>query len=226
MRTRRPDTIAGVGGKLKVSEIFLSLQGESTRAGLPCAFVRLAGCNLRCAWCDTAYAWTGGEETAVGAVVDRVRALGCPRVEVTGGEPLIQPGTLALLRRLCDAGFETLLETNGSQDISPVDPRVVRIVDFKCPSSGTADGNRWENAEALTPRDEAKFVIADRGDYEFAREAVAARGLAERCPVTFSPAHGRLEAATLAEWILADRLDVRLGVQLHKMIWPGRDRGV
>jgi 7-carboxy-7-deazaguanine synthase len=211
---------------VKVNEIFLSIQGESTRAGLRCAFVRLSGCNLRCAWCDTPEAWEDGEEMSVGEVVSRVSRLGCGRVEVTGGEPLLQAGTAELLRRLCEAGLEVLLETNGSVDISAVDERVGRVVDFKCPSSGEAERNLWSNAERLREGDEVKFVIADRADYEFAREAVAARGLAARCPVTFSPVHGRLAPARLAEWILADGLDVRLGVQLHKMIWPERTRGV
>ncbi len=211
---------------LTVCEIFRSIQGEGTRAGLACGFVRLAGCNLRCAWCDTSYAWEGGREMAVDDVLAEVAELAVPRVEVTGGEPLIQPAAFELLRRLCDAGFETLLETNGSQDISAVDPRVVRVVDLKCPSSGHADANRWANVPHLTARDEVKFVLADRADYDFARAAVAEHALAARCAVVFQPVHGRLAPATLAEWILADRLDVRLGIQLHKLLWPGRERGV
>jgi len=220
------DTISAVPLKIKVNEIFLSIQGESTRAGLPCAIIRLTGCNLRCSWCDTRYAWQDGQDMTIDEVLARVDSLGCRRVEVTGGEPLIQPAAAELLRRLCDGGFETLLETNGSRDISQVDGRVVRIVDFKCPSSGQDHANMWENVSRLTARDEAKFVIADRRDYEFARAAVRERELTGRCPVIFSPAGGLLEPAKLAEWILADRLDVRLGVQLHKIIWPGRDRGV
>ena len=211
---------------LTVCEIFRSIQGEGTRAGLACGFVRLAGCNLRCAWCDTSYAWEGGREMAVDDVLAEVAELAVPRVEVTGGEPLIQPAAFELLRRLCDAGFETLLETNGSQDISAVDPRVVRVVDLKCPSSGHADANRWANVPHLTARDEVKFVLADRADYDFARAAVAEHTLGKRCAVVFQPVHGRLAPATLAEWILADRLDVRLGIQLHKLLWPGRERGV
>jgi len=211
---------------LTVCEIFRSIQGEGTRAGLACGFVRLAGCNLRCAWCDTSYAWEGGREMAVDDVLAEVAELAVPRVEVTGGEPLIQPAAFELLRRLCDAGFETLLETNGSQDISAVDPRVVRVVDLKCPSSGHADANRWANVPHLTARDEVKFVLADRADYDFARAAAAEHTLGKRCAVVFQPVHGRLAPATLAEWILADRLDVRLGIQLHKLLWPGRERGV
>ena len=210
---------------LHVCEIFLSIQGEGARAGWPCGFVRLAGCNLRCAWCDTSYAWAGGEEMGLDDVLARAAELGCPRVEVTGGEPLLQPETPELLGRLCDAGFETLLETNGSQDIAALDPRVVRIVDFKCPSSGEAAANRWANVRHLRAGDEVKFVLADRADYEFAHAMIVEHDLRERCPVLLSPVHGRLDPADLAEWILADKLDVRLGLQLHKLIWPDRERG-
>jgi 7-carboxy-7-deazaguanine synthase len=215
-----------MSASVRVCEIFRSIQGEGTRAGLPCAFVRLAGCNLRCAWCDTPYARDDGRERSVDDVLAEVAGLGAPRVEVTGGEPLIQPAAFELLSRLCDAGFETLLETNGSRDISAVDPRVVRIVDVKCPSSGHADANLWTNIPHLTSRDEVKLVLADRADYDFARAAVAEHALAARCAVVFQPVRGRLEPATLAGWILADHLDVRLGLQLHKLLWPDRERGV
>jgi len=211
---------------LRVSEIFLSIQGEGSRAGLPCTFVRLAGCNLRCEWCDTQHAWTGGRELSLDRVLREVGKLGCRRVEVTGGEPLLQEETGELLRCLCQAGCEVLLETNGSLSIAPVDPRVVRIVDFKCPSSGQDQHNLWTNVMHLTPRDEVKFVIADRDDYEWARSAVRQRRLLQRCAVIFQPVAGRLEPGKLAEWLLADDLDVRLGVQLHKLIWPKEDRGV
>lgn len=211
--------------KLTVSEIFRSLQGEAARAGLPCTFVRLAGCNLRCTWCDTQYAWEGGREMTVDDVLASVAELGGRRVEVTGGEPLIQPAADELLSRLCDAGCETLLETNGSMDIGSLDPRVVRIVDFKCPASGQAHANLWANVQHLTARDEVKLVLADRADYDFACAAVDEHQLLARCPVIFSPASGRLDPAALAEWILADGPDVRLGLQLHKIIWPDRDRG-
>ena len=218
--------MATMADALKVVEIFLSIQGEGTRAGLPCTLVRLGGCNLRCTWCDTPYARDGGEEMSVEAVLARVEQLGCNRVEVTGGEPLDQPAAVELLRRLCDAGCEVLLETNGSMDIFAVDPRVARIVDFKCPASGQSAANRWANVAALTARDEVKFVLADRADYQFARDAVAARGLGDVCAVIFSPAAGRLAADELTGWILADGLDVRLGLQLHKIIWPDCERGV
>ncbi|MFP3938393.1 MAG: radical SAM protein [Phycisphaerae bacterium] len=211
---------------LTVNEIFLSLQGEGLRTGLPCAFVRLTGCNLRCHWCDTTYALAEGEEMELAEILRRVERLGCRRVEVTGGEPLIQQQTPELLRRLCEAGCETLLETNGSLDISGIDKRVVRIVDIKCPSSGHAHVNRWANVGHLTARDELKFVIADRADYEFARDSVTGRRLAEICPVTFQPVAGMCEPSELADWILADGLDVRLGLQLHKILSPGRNRGV
>jgi 7-carboxy-7-deazaguanine synthase len=210
---------------LSVCEIFLSLQGEASRIGLPCAFVRLAGCNLRCQWCDTQYAREGGQDMTVKDVIVRLAKFNCRRVELTGGEPLCQPAALELMRALCDSGWEVLLETNGSRDIGPVDSRVGRIVDFKCPSSGMSQENLWSNVEHLCARDEVKFVLADRGDYNFAISAVRGRGLLDRCPVIFSPVHGRLAPADLAEWILTDGLDVRLGLQLHKLLWPDEDRG-
>ena len=212
-------------GTLSVCEVFLSLQGEASRIGLPCAFVRLAGCNLDCQWCDTAYARQGGQDMTVRDLADRLAKFNCRRVELTGGEPLCQPAALELMTALCDAGWEVLLETNGSRDIGPVDSRVGRIVDFKCPSSGMSRENLWSNVERLCSRDEVKFVLADRGDYNFAVSAVRGRGLLDRCPVIFSPVHGRLAPADLAEWILTDGLDVRLGLQLHKLLWPGQNRG-
>jgi len=215
-----------VSQTLKVSEVFLSIQGEGTRAGLPCGFVRLAGCNLRCAWCDTRYARTGGDDVPLDDLLARALALPAARVLVTGGEPLCQPPTLDLLAGLCDATRETLLETNGSLDVGAVDPRVVRIVDFKCPSSGESGRNLWTNVERLTPRDEVKFVVADRADFDFAVDAARRHALTDRCSVLVSPVAGRLDVATLADWILASGLDVRLNVQLHRMLWPGRQRGV
>jgi 7-carboxy-7-deazaguanine synthase len=212
-------------GALSVCEVFLSLQGEASRIGLPCAFVRLAGCNLDCKWCDTAYARQGGQDMTVSDVVDRLAKFNCRRVEITGGEPLCQPAALELMRRLCDAGWEVLLETNGSMDIGPVDSRVGRIVDFKCPSGGMSHANLWSNVDRLCAGDEVKFVLADRSDYNFAASAVRGRGLLDRCPVIFSPVHGRLDPAELAEWILTDGLDVRLGLQLHKLLWPDEERG-
>lgn len=222
---------------LKVNEIFLSIQGEGTRAGLPCTLIRLTGCNLRCRWCDTRYAYDEGQAMDLAVVLARVKEFGCNLVEVTGGEPLAQPVALELMRRLCDDGRQTLVETNGSLDISPVDPRVARIVDVKCPTSGCSESNRLENMAALRGTDEVKFVIGDRGDYEYAACVVRRYELAGICPVIFSPLNpvrtpstpkspGTLSAAELARWILDDRLNVRLGMQLHKIIWPDADRGV
>ena len=211
---------------LTVNEIILSIQGESSRAGLPCAFVRLTGCNLSCRWCDTPGARGEGRQMSIAEVLKAVAGLNCPLVEVTGGEPLCQAAAPALLTALCEAGYETLLETNGSWDISGLDGRVIRIVDFKCPSSGESAANRWENVAVLTARDEVKFVIADRRDYLFARRALRAHQLLDVCPVIFSPVAGGAGAAWLAEWVLADRLRVRLGLQLHRMIWPDADGGV
>ena len=215
---------------LKVNEIFLTIQGEGTRAGLPCVLVRLSGCNLRCRWCDTRYAWSEGRPMALEDVLAEVRRLRCRRVELTGGEPLLQAAALELLSRLCEDGMEVLLETNGSVDIGPVDERVVRIMDVKCPSSGADGATRWENVALLRPRDEVKFVLADRADYEFARGLVHRHQLAGRCPVLFSPVmvgpDAQLEPALLAKWVLEDGLDVRLSLQLHKILWPGKDRGV
>lgn len=211
---------------LKVNEIFLSVQGEGTRAGMPCAFVRLSGCNLRCAWCDTQYAWTEGDDLSLAEILRRVGELACPRVEVTGGEPLVWPAAPELLGALADGGYETLLETNGTLDLAPLDPRVIRIMDVKCPSSRHSHAVRWANLQLLTQRDEVKFVLADRGDFDFAADVVTRHGLVGRCPVIFSPVLDRLAPATLAQWILQARLDVRLGLQLHKIIWPNRDRGV
>lgn len=211
---------------LHLSEIFISLQGEGTRAGRPCVLVRLAGCNLRCRWCDTRYAFDEGTPTAVQAVLDRVAELHCPLVELTGGEPLLQPDSLELLRRLADAGYEVLLETSGERDIAPVDPRVVRIVDVKCPGSGMAERNRWENLEQLRPHDEVKFVLAGSEDYDYARDVIARYDLARRCTVLMGAVAGELDPAELAAWIVRDRLPVRLQVQLHRILWPGADRGV
>lgn len=209
---------------LRVSEIFHSLQGESTRAGLPTVFVRLTGCPLRCNWCDTSYAFSGGETLALATILARVAAFDCKTVCVTGGEPLAQAGSLALLTALCDAGYAVSLETSGALDISAVDPRVSRIVDVKAPDSGEAAKNRWENLAALRPGDELKFVLASRADYDWAKSALAGRHLAGKCPVLFSPVADALPPAQLAEWILADRLPVRFQLQLHKILW-GQERG-
>lgn len=215
-----------LGKRLKVSEIFYSIQGESTFAGLPCVLVRLVGCQMRCVWCDTEYAFHGGEWMRIEEVLERVASYGCPLVELTGGEPLLQPGALPLLARLCDEGYEVLLETGGGLDISGVDPRVHRIVDVKCPASGEHEANHWANLEQLRSRDEVKFVLAERADYLFAREQVRKYGLEQRCPILFSVAFGRLSLTDVAEWVLEDRLRVRVQAQLHKILWDPRQRGV
>ncbi|MCP9455420.1 MAG: 7-carboxy-7-deazaguanine synthase QueE [Nitrospira sp.] len=211
---------------MRVTEIFHSLQGESTFAGLPCVFVRLTGCPLRCSWCDTEYAFYGGTERSIDSIVEEVRAYECPLVEVTGGEPLAQAECLPLLSRLCDHGFIVLLETSGALDTARVDARVRLIVDVKCPRSGMTNRMHWPNLERLRAQDEAKFVIADRVDYEWAKDVLNRFDLVRRCTVLFSPVFGVLEPQQLAEWILADRLPVRYQLQLHKFIWAPDTRGV
>lgn len=211
---------------VKVTEIFHSIQGESTYAGRPCVFVRLTGCPLRCTWCDTAYAFYGGQDMAIHDIVDQVRAFKCELVEVTGGEPLSQAESLPLLTRLCDEGFEVLLETSGAIDTTRVDHRVHVILDVKCPGSGMTDRVHWPNLDRLTPQDEAKFVIKDRADYEWAREVVRRHDLLARCTVLMSPVFGEVEARHLAEWVLADKLPVRFQLQMHKYIWAPDMRGV
>jgi 7-carboxy-7-deazaguanine synthase len=209
---------------LRVSEIFLSVQGESTRIGLPTTFVRLTGCPLRCVWCDTAYAFAGGLAMSLDSVLARVAELGCKTVCVTGGEPLAQATCRDLLRALCDAGCSVSLETSGALDISKVDPRVSRIMDLKAPGSGEAAKNRWENLDCLTQHDEIKIVLAGEADYHWARQQIAERRLDRICPVLLSPVWETLPPATLAEWILRDGLPVRLQVQMHKVLW-GSERG-
>jgi len=209
---------------LKISEIFLSLQGESSRVGLPTVFVRLTGCPLRCVWCDTAYAFSGGQLMSLAAIVDQVAGHGVRHVCVTGGEPLAQPACLPLLSALADAGYAVSLETSGALDIGKVDARVARVVDLKAPGSGESSRNRWQNLALLTANDELKFVLKDRADYEWARQLIDDRQLATLCPLLFSPVDGELPAATLAEWVVADRLPVRFQLQLHKVLW-GKLRG-
>jgi len=204
---------------LRVSEIFFSLQGESTRVGLPTTFVRLTGCPLRCVWCDTEYAFTGGELVTLPEVLVRVADYGCPTVCVTGGEPLAQKQCLDLLTALCDAGYSVSLETSGALDIAGVDARVARIMDLKAPDSGEHDKNLWSNIDLLTPNDEVKFVLASNTDYEWAKRMLAQHRLAELCTVLFSPVADRLAPVDLAEWILRDRLPVRFQLQLHKLLW-------
>ena len=211
--------------RLRLTEIFCSLQGEAGDAGWPTAFVRLTGCPLRCGYCDTAYAFHGGEWWTLAAIVEKVAAFGVRHVCVTGGEPLAQKRCITLLAALCDAGYSVSLETSGAIDIAAVDPRVARVVDIKTPGSGECARNLWSNLEHLSGRDQLKFVICDRADYDWAAMQLRERGLDRRCTVWFSPSHGQLQARELADWIVADRLPVRFQIQLHKALWgeePGR----
>lgn len=210
---------------LKVSEIFVSIQGESSWSGLPCIFIRLTGCNLRCTYCDTRYAYEQGRFMEIPDILEEVRQLHCGLVEVTGGEPLLQEDTPPLVSRLLDEGHAVLLETNGSIDISTLDPRCVRVVDMKCPSSGMAAQNDLRNLKRLRAWDELKFVIGNRLDYEFAKDLLSTLPAA-RLKINFSPVFGALSPQTLAEWIISDRLPVRLNLQLHKIIWDPDARGV
>lgn len=211
---------------LTINEIFHSIQGESTHMGRPCTFVRLAYCNLRCTWCDTPYAFDEGTEMTLDAILARVRSFGCNLVEVTGGEPLSQGEVLVLMTRLCDEGYEVLLETGGSLDITVVDARVRRIVDIKCPGSGMGGKNLWSNVGHLRQGDEAKFVIADRADFDWAAGVISRHDLAARCTVLMSPVFGVLQPVDLARWILDERLPVRFQLQMHKYIWEPAARGV
>lgn len=212
-------------GRLRITEIFLSIQGESTRAGLPTVFVRTTGCPLRCGYCDTAYAFTGGETMTLDAVLTRVGTHGTRCVTVTGGEPLAQPATRELLTRLCDAGYAVSLETSGAVTLDGVDPRVMTVMDLKTPGSGEVERNLFSNLARLSAPDQVKFVCCDRADYEWCREQLADFRLAEGVEVLFSPVHGSLAPRELAQWMLADGLDARLQLQLHKYLWgdePGR----
>lgn len=212
---------------LTINEIFHSIQGESTHAGRPCVFVRLTACDLRCAWCDTPYAFHEGHKVSVEEVLAQVSAYGCEYVEVTGGEPLLQPDVYPLMQQLVERGHTVLLETGGHRSIAAVPREVIRIVDVKCPGSGESGSTDWENLDRLRPADEVKFVILDRTDYEFAREIVKTRDLVARtAAVLFSPVHHVLDANVLAAWILEDRLAVRLQLQVHKFIWGADVRGV
>jgi 7-carboxy-7-deazaguanine synthase len=210
---------------LRLTEIFLSIQGETSRTGLPTVFIRLSGCPLRCRWCDTTYSFQGGESVSLDDLLERIAEFGVNTVCVTGGEPLAQKGCLALLTALCDRGYSVSLETSGAYDIAAVDPRVSRIVDIKPPASGESARNRWDNIPLLASHDEVKFVLASRADYEWACGVMREHDLTARCPVLFSPVQGELDPQRLAEWVLADRLPVRVQVQLHKILWgnaPGK----
>jgi len=212
---------------LTVNEIFHSIQGESTRAGDRCVFVRLTACDLRCSWCDTPYAFHEGRKMSVDDVMSAVEAYGCPLVEITGGEPLLQEGVYDLMERLLAAGHTVLLETGGHRPIDRVPAGVVKIVDVKCPGSGEADKNHWANLDRLAPHDEVKFVVLDRADYEFARDVLTRTQLPSRAAaILFSPVHDVLDPKTLSEWVIADRLPVRVQLQLHKLIWSPTTRGV
>jgi len=212
---------------LTVSEIYRSIQGESTHVGRPCVFVRLTACNLRCSWCDTPYAFTGGRKMEVGAVVAAVAALDCRLVELTGGEPLLQPDVTALMDRLVTEGYQVLLETGGHMPLDVVPDDVITIVDVKCPASGEAGAMHWPNLEQLSAHDEVKFVIQDRADFDYARDVVVRHRLGDRvAAVLFSPVFGVLPPADLAQWILEDRVPARLQLQAHKYIWDPAMRGV
>lgn len=204
---------------LRITEIFASIQGESTFAGMPTVFVRLTGCPLRCVWCDTEYAFQGGEQRSLASVLEEIGGFGIKHVCVTGGEPLSQKSCIALLAALCDAGHSVSLETSGALDIGPVDPRVARIVDLKAPGSGELSRNRFENIPLLNAHDEVKIVIADEADYQWATGQIAKYGLLNRCTVLLSPVQGQLDPAQLADWIIRDRIPVRFQLQLHKILW-------
>lgn len=212
--------------RLRIIEVYASVQGESTWAGLPCVFVRLAGCNLRCTWCDSTYTFTGGEHASVSEVLAQVAQYGIDLVEITGGEPLVHRQVTVLIERLLDAGHSVLVETSGSRDIRMVPEGAHVIMDLKPPDSGEEAANLWDNLDHLRPLDEVKFVLASRRDYEWSRDVVLRYGLMERVSVLFSPAHGLLDPAALSEWLVDDRLGVRLQLQMHKHIWPPDARGV
>lgn len=205
--------------KLRITEIFFSLQGETRTVGLPTVFIRLTGCPLRCGYCDTSYAFQGGEWHSIDAILQTVKQYKTNYITVTGGEPLAQKPCLTLLKQLCDEGYEVSLETSGALDIAPVDPRVVKVVDIKTPGSGEAARNRWENLPHLLPHDQVKMVICNEADYEWSKDILKKYKLSDNCQVLFSPSHHELQPGLLADWILRDQLVVRLQVQLHKYLW-------
>ena len=211
---------------MRVTEIFHSIQGESSFVGQPCVFIRLTGCPLRCAWCDTEYAFYGGNEQSMEDILGKVESYGCRLVEITGGEPLAQSDAVPLITKLCEQGYDVLIETSGAIDTAAVDTRAHVILDVKCPGSGMSDRMHWPNLDRLSMKDEAKFVLADRADYEWACQVLEQHELATRCTVLMSPVFGSLDPRELAEWVLADRLPVRLQLQLHKLIWAPDMRGV
>ncbi|MFA6903653.1 MAG: 7-carboxy-7-deazaguanine synthase QueE [Gallionellaceae bacterium] len=213
-----------MGVSLRISEIFYSLQGETSRVGLPTVFVRLTGCPLRCNYCDTAYAFSGGQSMTLMAIMDEIKRYPTRYVTVTGGEPLAQKQCLTLLRSLCDAGYQVSLETSGALDVSAVDQRVMKILDVKTPASGEEEKNLWSNLDCLTAQDEIKFVLCDEADYLWGKKILLEKNLAARCEVLFSPAQGQLSPTVLADWILRDRLPVRMQLQLHKILW-GNEAG-
>jgi 7-carboxy-7-deazaguanine synthase len=212
---------------MKIAEIFYSIQGEGMLAGVPSAFVRTSGCNLRCTWCDTPYAFHEGRKMSIDEVVTTVDGYGCPLVEITGGEPLLQDEVYPLMQRLLEGGHTVMLETGGHRPIDRVPAEVIKVVDVKCPGSGESDKNHWPNLDALAPHDEVKFVIQDRADYDFSKDVIERYGLASRAAaILLSPVHDVLEPRVLSEWMLADRLPARLQLQLHKYIWSPTTRGV
>ena len=211
---------------LVINEIFFSIQGESSQIGKPCVFVRLTACDLRCSWCDTAYAFEEGRTMHIEEILRQVKSYNCRLVEITGGEPLFQENVHGFMKQLCDNGYEVMIETGGHRDISGIDPRVKRIMDIKCPGSLMEKRNRWENIEALTARDEVKFVIAHETDYAWAKKVMERYRLTDRCRILMSPVFGNIENRTLAEWILRDRLHVQFQLQIHKYIWDPKTRGV
>lgn len=212
---------------LRVNEIYKSVQGESSWVGLPCTFVRLARCHLRCVWCDTAYAFRGGENMALEDILARCKELKCKLIEITGGEPLVQKQCPELARLFVEEGYTVLVETSGTLPIRVLDDRVIRIMDLKCPGSGECEKNDWSNIEALTAKDEVKFVLASRDDYKWSRDVIRRYDLSNQCgALLMSPVFGQIEATKIVEWILEDELPVRFQLQLHKFIWPPESRGV
>ncbi len=211
---------------LKVNEIYYSIQGESSKAGLPCVFIRLTYCNLRCSYCDTEYAFYEGSDKTIEQIIDEVKKYNCNLVELTGGEPLFQSESLELMKKLCDKGFDVMLETGGSLPIKDIDKRVMIIMDFKCPSSKMMKKNLYANIEYLKPTDEVKFVIGSREDYDWSKEIIAKYDIVKKCAVLFSVVFGQLEPLTLVNWILEDSLKVRYQLQIHKIIWHPETKGV